>query len=48
MYIFYKMMNGEQITVQVHIDDPKVSHKDHAVLDDFLEISGVSLDKKMN
>ena len=30
------MVNSEQITVQFHVDDLKVSHKDHAVLDDFL------------
>ena len=35
MCTFNKMVNGEQITVQFHIDDLKVSHKDHAVLDDF-------------
>ena len=28
-------MNGEQITVQFHVDDLKVSHKDQA-LEDFL------------
>ena len=32
-----KMVNGEQITVQFHVDDLKVSHKDHAILDDFLD-----------
>ena len=31
-----KMANGEQITVWFHVEDLKVSHKDHAVLDDFL------------
>ena len=31
------MMNGEQITVQFHVHDLKVSHRDHAVLDDFLD-----------
>ena len=30
------MVNGEQIIVQFHVDDLKVSHKDHTVLDDFL------------
>ena len=30
------MANGEQITVQFHVDDLKVSHKDHAVLEDLL------------
>ena len=37
MCTFNKMMNGEQITVQFHADDLKVSHKDKAVLDDFLD-----------
>ena len=31
------MVNGEQITVQFHVDDLKVSHEDHAVHDDFLD-----------
>ena len=30
------MVNGKQITVQFHVDDLKVSHKDQAVLADFL------------
>ena len=29
------MVNREQITVQFHVDDLKVSHKDEAVLQDF-------------
>ena len=33
---FNKMVNGEQITVQFHVDDLKVSHKDQAVLQEFL------------
>ena len=31
------MVNGEQVTVQFHVDDLKASHKDQAVLDDFLD-----------
>ena len=31
------MVNGEQITVQFHVDDLKVSHKKQSVLDDFLK-----------
>ena len=31
------MVNGEQITVQFHVDDLKVSHKEQSVLDDFLK-----------
>ena len=31
------MVNGEQITVQFHVDDLKVLYKDHAVLGDFLD-----------
>ena len=31
------MVNSEQITVQFHVYDLKVSHKDHAILDDFLD-----------
>ena len=30
------MVNGEQVTVQFHVDDLKVLHKDQAELDDFL------------
>ena len=37
MCTFNKMMNSEQTTIQFHVDDLKVSHKDHAVLDDFLD-----------
>ena len=37
MCIFNKMVNGEQITVQFRVDNLKVSHKDHAVLNDFLD-----------
>ena len=33
---FTKMVNCEQVTVQFHVDDIKVSHNDQAVLDDFL------------
>ena len=35
MCTFNKMVNGEQITVQFHVDNLKVSHKDQAVLKDF-------------
>ena len=31
---FNKIVNGEQITVQFHVDDLKVSHKDKSVLED--------------
>ena len=37
MCTFNKMVNGEQITVQFHVDDLKVSHKKQSVLDDFLK-----------
>ena len=37
MCTFNKIVNGEQATVQFYIDDLKVSHKDQAVLDDFLD-----------
>ena len=37
MCTFNKMVNGEEITVQFHVDDLKASHKDHAELDDFLD-----------
>ena len=30
------MVNGEQITVQFHVDDLKVSHKEESVLEGFL------------
>ena len=36
MCTFNKIVNGEQITVQFHVDDLKVSHKEQSVLDDFL------------
>ena len=36
MCTFNKMVNGEQITVQFHVDDLKVSHKEQSVLDDAL------------
>ena len=35
MYI-QQVLNNEQVTVQFHVDDLKVSHKDQVVLDDFL------------
>ena len=31
------MVNNEQVTVQFHVDDLKVLHKDQAILDDFLD-----------
>ena len=37
MCTFNKMVNGEQITVQFYVDDLKVSHKEQAVLEDFLK-----------
>ena len=36
MCTFNKMANSEQVTVEFHVDDLKVLHKDHTVLDDFL------------
>ena len=36
MCTFNKIVNGEQTTVQFHVDDLKVSHKDQAVLEDFV------------
>ena len=36
MFTLNKMVNGEQITVQFHVDDLKVSHKDQTVLEDVL------------
>ena len=36
MCTFNKMVNSEQITVQFHVDDLKVSHKEESVLEDFL------------
>ena len=36
MCTFNKMVKGGQITVQFQVDDLKVSHKDKAVLEDFL------------
>ena len=37
MRTFNKIVNGEQVTVQFHVDDLKVSHKDQSLLDDFLD-----------
>ena len=37
MCTFNKMVNGEQITVQFHVDDLKVSHKEQSILEDFLK-----------
>jgi len=34
---FNKMVNGEQLTVQFHVDDLKASHKEQNVLDGFLD-----------
>ena len=36
MCTFNKMVDDEQITVQFHADDLKVSHKDQSALEDFL------------
>ena len=36
MCTFNKMVNSEQLTVQFHVDDLKVSHKEQSVLEDFL------------
>ena len=35
MCTFNKLVNGEQITVQFHVDDLKASHKEKSVLEDF-------------
>ena len=37
MCTFNKMVNGVQTTVQFHVDNLKLSHKDQSVLDDFLK-----------
>ena len=37
MCTFNKMVSGEKVIVQFHVDDLKVSRKDQAVLDDFLD-----------
>ena len=36
MCTFNKRVNSEKMTVQLHVDDLKASHKDQAVLEDFL------------
>ena len=39
---FNKMINGEQLTVQFHVDDLKISHDDQQVLDNFIkQLNGV-------
>jgi hypothetical protein len=30
---FNKIINGEQVTIQFHVDDLKISHKEQSVLD---------------
>ena len=37
MCTFNKMVDGEQLTVQFHVNDLKASHKDQKVLDGFLD-----------
>ena len=37
MCTFNKIVNVEQITVQFHVDDVKVSYKEQSVLDNFLK-----------
>ena len=37
MCTFNKMVNGEQIIVQFHVDDMEVLHKDQDLLEDFLD-----------
>ena len=37
MCTFNKMVNGEQITVQFHVDNLKVSHREQFILDNFLQ-----------
>jgi hypothetical protein len=34
---FNKMINGKQCTIQFHVDDLKVSHVKHSVLDDIID-----------
>ena len=34
---FNKIVNSEQVIAQFHVDDLKVSHKDPAILNDFLD-----------
>ena len=46
MCTFNKMVNGEQITVQFHVDDLKVSHKEQSVLEDIL--GNLKSDKRTN
>ena len=48
MRTFNKMVNGEYITVQFHVGDLKVSHKDQAVLEKFLSDLRDELVKKIN
>ena len=44
---FNKMVNGEQLTVQFHVDDLKASHKDQAVLDELMkDLNGVFGEQK--
>ena len=37
MCTFNNMVNSEKVTVKLYADDLKVSHKDQAVLDNFLD-----------
>ena len=45
---FNKMMNGEQIIVQFHVDDLKVLTRNILQWMTFSAISGVNLDKRTN
>ena len=36
MCTFNKIVNGEQIKIQFHVDDLKLSHKNQSILENFL------------
>ena len=44
---FNKIVNGEQLTVQFHVDDLKASHRDEKVLDEFMVQLKEEFGKKM-
>ena len=43
---FNKMVNGEQLTVQLHVDDLKASHRKQKALDGFLNDSRTEFGKE--
>jgi hypothetical protein len=45
---FNKVMNGEQVTIQFHVDDLKILHKDQDILDSILNDLDIKFSTKKN